>query len=113
MFAVLFLLLVGRLGPIPADIIALGICAAVNAVANRRVTFYRGGGVSGRAGGRRQFLVGLALAAVPIALTVTTLGALGAAGQTSPGVELAALMGVFASVAAARFEVMRRWVFGP
>ncbi len=117
MFAVLFLLLVGRLGPIPADIIALGICAAVNAVANRRVTFYRGGGVSGRASGRagsrRQFLVGLALAAVLIALTVTTLGALGAAGQTSPGVELAALMGVFASVAAARFEVMRRWVFGP
>src|SRR6516165_1694175 len=35
MFAVLFLLLAGPLGPIPADIIALGICAAVNVMANR------------------------------------------------------------------------------
>jgi putative flippase GtrA len=113
MFAVLFLLMVGPLGPIPADIIALGICAAVNVMANRRVTFSGGGSASGRAGRRRQFLVGLALAAVPIALTVTTLVALGVAGQTSPGAELAALMVVFASVAVARFEVMRRWVCGP
>jgi putative flippase GtrA len=113
MFAVLFLWLVGPIGPIPADVVALGICAAVNVVANRRLTFYRPGGAGNRANGRRQFLVGLALAGVPIALTVTTLVALGVASETSPGVELAALMVVSASVAVARFEVMRRWVFGP
>ena len=113
MFAVLFLLLAGPLGPIPADIIALGICAAVNVMANRRVTFYGRGRVGGRAGGRRGFLLGLALAAVPIALTVTTVVALGVAGETSPGAELAALMVVNASVAVARFGIMRRWVFGP
>jgi putative flippase GtrA len=117
MFAALFLLLVGPLGPIPADIIALAICAAVNVMANRRVTFYGRGRVGGRvgvrAGARRQFLLGLALAAVPIALTVTTVVALGVAGETSPGAELAALMVVNGAVAVARFEVMRRWVFGP
>jgi len=113
MFAVLFLLLAGPLGPIPADIIALGICAAVNVMANRRVTFYGRGRVGGRAGGRRGFLLGLALAAVPLALSITTLVALGVAGEPSPGAELAALMVVNAAVGVARFEVMRRWVFGP
>jgi putative flippase GtrA len=117
MFAVLFLLLVGPLGPIPADIIALAISAAVNVMANHRVTFYGhgrvGSRVGSRAGARRQFLLGLALAAIPIALTVTTLVALGVAGETSPGADLAALMVVNAVVAVARFEVMRRWVFGP
>jgi len=113
MFAVLLLLLAGPLGPIPADIIALGICAAVNVMANRRVTFYGRGRVGGRAGGRRGFLLGLALAAVPLALSITTLVALGVAGEPSPGAELAALMVVNAAVGVARFEVMRRWVFGP
>ena len=113
MFAVLFLLLAGPLGPIPADIIALGICAAVNVMATRRVTFYGRGRVGGRAGGRRGFLLGLALAAVPLALSITTLVALGVAGEPSPGAELAALMVVNAAVGVARFEVMRRWVFGP
>jgi hypothetical protein len=45
-------------------------------------------------------------------LTVTTLVALGVTGETSAGVELAALMVVNASVAVVRFEVMRGWVFG-
>ena len=106
-FAVLFLLLAGPLGPIVADVIALGVCAAANAVANHRITFSH----RGRAGGRRQFRAGLAVAAVPVALTVATLLVLGGVGVTAPGIDLAALLAISGVVGVARFELMRRWVF--
>ena len=39
LFALLFALLAGPLGPGVADIVALGVCAVANTAANRRLTF--------------------------------------------------------------------------
>ncbi|HSS08397.1 MAG TPA: bifunctional glycosyltransferase family 2/GtrA family protein [Acidimicrobiales bacterium] len=108
-FAVLFILLAGPLGPIAANVVALGLAGAVNVIANRRITFAR----RGRPGRRRQYGAGLLVAAVPLGFTVATLVALGVAGVTSLSVDLAALMAVNAVATLARFELLRRWVFRP
>jgi len=107
MFAVLFVLLAGPLGPVGADVVALTICAATNIAANRRVTFAH----RGRAGRRRHYLAGLAVAAVPLALTVATLAALGMAGVTSVMFDLVALTVANAIATGVRFGLLRRWVF--
>jgi putative flippase GtrA len=39
LFAVLFALLRGPLGPLGADVVALGVCSVANTAANRRLTF--------------------------------------------------------------------------
>jgi putative flippase GtrA len=109
LFAVLFVLLSGPLGAIAADVVALAICAAANIAANRRVTFAQ----RGRAGRRRHYLSGLAVAAVPLGLTVATLVALGAAGVTSIAADLVALTIANALATALRFVLLRRWVFAP
>jgi putative flippase GtrA len=107
MFAVLFVLLAGPLGPVGADVVALTVCAATNIAANRRVTFAH----RGRAGRRRHYLAGLAVAAVPLALTVATLAALGMAGVTSVMFDLVALTVANAIATGVRFGLLRRWVF--
>lgn len=106
-FAVLFLVLAGPLGPVPADVVALSLCAAANVAANRRVTFDH----RGRAGRRRHYSAGLAVAALPLVLTAGVLVALGWAGVTSILVELLAVTAVNALATIARFVLMRRWVF--
>jgi putative flippase GtrA len=106
-FAVLFIVLAGPMGPIAAAVLGLAFCAPINVAANRRVTF----GQRGRAGRRRHYVVGLAVAAVPIALNVATLLALGAVGVTSLAADLVALTVVNALAALARFAFLRHWVF--
>jgi len=107
MFAVLFVLLAGPLGPVGADVVALTVCAATNIAANRRVTFAH----RGRAGRRRHYLAGLAVAAVPLAVTVATLVLLGMAGVTSVMFDLVALTVANAIATGVRFVLLRRWVF--
>jgi putative flippase GtrA len=107
MFAALFVLLAGALGPLGADVIALAVCAAANVAANRRVTF----ALRGRPGRRRHYLGGLAVAVVPLAMTVGTLLLLGIAGITSVMFDLVALTVANAVAAGVRFVLLRRWVF--
>jgi putative flippase GtrA len=109
MFGVLFALLGGPIGPIAADIVALGACGIANVAANRRVTFAQWG----RAGRRRHYRAGLAVAALPLALSIATLVVLGWAGIGSTAAELAALTAINAAAAAGRFVLLRRWVFRP
>ena len=107
MFMVLFVLLAGPLGSIPADVIALGLTGAANLTANRRITFAQ----RGRAGRRRHYMTGLAVAALPLVFTLTTLLALDGAGISSRALQLAALTAVNGLATVARFVLLRRWVF--
>jgi putative flippase GtrA len=108
-FAVLFVLLAGPLGPVAADTTAWAACGVANLAANRRVTFAE----RGRAGRRRHLRRGLAVAASPLLLSVGVLVALGALGVTGTAADLAVLTVVNAAAAAARFVLLRRWVFRP
>ena len=107
LFALLFVVLAGPIGPVAADVVALAACAALNVVANRRVTFSR----RGRRGRRSEYSAGMAVAAIPVVLTIVALAGLGAAGVTSVVAELAVLTAVNAAVAAGRFALLRHWVF--
>jgi putative flippase GtrA len=106
-FAALFALLAGPLGPIGADIVALGVCAVANTAANRRLTF----ALRGPGDRSRHYGAGLAVTLMPLALTLATLGLLGAAGVTALGPMLLALTVVNAVATAARFVLLRYWVF--
>ncbi len=78
-FALLFALLYGPLGPVGADLLALGLCALGNLAANRRLTFSGGG----REGRRHYYSVGLFLALLPMASTLLALAGTSAAGISS------------------------------
>jgi len=108
-FAALFALLYEPLGAPLADVVALGLCAVANTAANRRLTF----ALRGRAGRVRHYTAGLALAALPLALTLGTLLVLDAAGVTELGTTILALSVANATATAARFVLMRSWVFRP
>jgi putative flippase GtrA len=108
-FAALFALLYEPLGPYLADVVTLSICALANTAANRRLTF----ALRGRAGRVRHYAAGLALAALPLVLTLTTLVALEAAGITTLGPTIVALTVANAMATAVRFVLMRTWVFDP
>ena len=110
-FAVLFLLLAGPLGPIAADVIALGACSAANLAANRRITFGQRRIRRGLADRQRTFAKALAVAASPLALNVAALVGLGRAGVNGMTADLVALTAVNAAVALGRFGLLRRWVF--
>ncbi|MEA2828849.1 MAG: hypothetical protein QOG43_3288 [Actinomycetota bacterium] len=107
-FALLFLVLARPLGPVAADVVALGTCALGNLAANRRVTFAR----RGRPGRTRHYRAGLAVAALPLCLTVSTLLLLTANGVASLAVQLVAVTLVNAVATAGRFLLLRHWVFG-
>jgi putative flippase GtrA len=107
-FALLFAFLAGPLGALLADVVALALCSVANTAANRRLTF----ALRGRAGRARHFAAGLALAALPIGLTLSTLLALAGLGVSAVAVQLAALTVANAAATCARFAWLRRWVFG-
>jgi putative flippase GtrA len=107
LFAVLFALLADPLGAIPADVVALGLCAVVNLAANRRITF----AVRGRVGRVRQYAAGLALAVLPLGLTELALVGLRAGGIRALPVELLVLTAVNGAATAGRFLLLRHWVF--
>jgi putative flippase GtrA len=107
LFAVVFVLLSAPLGPVPAAVAAFLLCAPLNVAINRRVTFSK----RGSAGRARHYTAGLAVAAAPLVLDIAVLVALGGAGVTSVAVQLLAVTVVNAVATAARFVVLRQWVF--
>jgi putative flippase GtrA len=106
-FAVLFVALSGPIGWFGADILALIVCSFANTAANRRLTF----SLRGRTGRARHYGAGLVVAALPLVLTLLTLGVLTAAGSTSLFAALGSLTAVNGVAAVARFLVLRSWVF--
>jgi putative flippase GtrA len=106
-FGALFLVLAGPLGAVAANIVALAVCTVANTAANRRLTF----SLRGRAGRARHQLAGLALAALPLALTLAALAVAGSAGVRSVGAQLAILTGAYLVAALGRFFLLRHWVF--
>jgi putative flippase GtrA len=109
LFAVLFSLLVRPFGPFVADVVALGVCTVANTAANRRLTF----ATRGRSGRTRHYFAGLALAALPLVLTLATLAVLEALGVTSLAAQLVALTLANLVASASRFTLLRSWVFRP
>ncbi len=108
-FATLFALLDGPLGPLGADVLALLVCALANTAANRRLTF----ALRGRAGRVRHYAGGTALGLLPLGLTLGALAVLAALGVTSLGVTLVVLTAANLLATAARFLLLRNWVFAP
>jgi putative flippase GtrA len=108
-FAVLFALLDGPLGPVAADVLALLVCAFANTAANRRLTF----ALRGRAGRVRHYAAGTALGLLPLGLTLAALGLLSVAGAPSLTVTLVTLTAANLLATAARFLLLRNWVFRP
>jgi putative flippase GtrA len=106
-FAVVFLRLAAPVGPMAAAFVAFLVCAPLNVALNRRVTFSK----RGSAGRARHYTAGLAAAAAPLALDLVVLAVLGRAGVSSVAVELVAVTIANAMATAARFVVLRRWVF--
>ena len=109
LFAMLFLGLAGPVGmnPVAADVVALGLATAANTAANRRVTFAR----RGAAGRRRHYRAALVVALLPLLLTMAALVAAGWAGVNTIGGDLVLLTVVNGVAAAARFLLLRHWVF--
>jgi putative flippase GtrA len=108
-FAALFALLDGPIGPVGADVIALLVCAFANTAANRRLTF----ALRGRAGRVRHYLAGTALSLLPLALTLAALAMLAALGLSSLVVTLLILTAANLLATVARFLLLRNWVFKP
>jgi putative flippase GtrA len=108
-FAVLFAVLDGPLGPVGADMVALLVCAFANTAANRRLTF----ALRGRAGRARHYLAGTALGLLPLALTLFALATLATLGVTSLAATLITLTAANLVAAVARFLLLRNWVFRP
>ncbi len=61
----------------------------------------------------RHYLAGLIVASLPLGLTLLALAGLSATGVTSLGAQLVALTIVNAAATAARFVLLRAWVFRP
>jgi putative flippase GtrA len=106
-FAALFVALSGPLGRFGADVVALTLCSLANTAANRRLTF----SLRGRSGRARHYSAGLAIAALPLALTLLALLALSGLGSTSLLTALVVLALVNAAATALRFVLLRHWVF--
>jgi putative flippase GtrA len=107
LFALLFVALAGPMGPIGADAVALAVCVVINTVANRRVTFSR----RGHPARGHEYGAAMAVAAVPVVVTVAALVGLGAAGITSIAADLVVLTVLNALATAGRFVLLRHWVF--
>ena len=93
-----------------ANAMALIVTSVANTAANRRLTF----GVRGGAGLGRDHAAGLAALVLALALTSASVMALHAAVPSpGPGVEIALLTAVNATVTVARFLMLRALVFHP
>jgi putative flippase GtrA len=106
-FALLFVGLVGSLGSVGADVVALGLCTLANTAANRRLTFE----LRGRNRLVRHHASGLAVGLVPLGLNLATLALLTVAGITSLPALVIALTVTNAAAALAKFALLNRWVF--
>ena len=102
-FAFLFALLYGTLGGLGADVIALGLCALGNLIANRRYTF---GEAAPRAAGTTIWS-GLVLALLPLASTLGALVGTSAAGIASLPALIVILTAVNLLSTVVRFYALR------
>jgi putative flippase GtrA len=109
-YAVLFMLMQGSLGAQTANLIALLLTAIGNTAANRRFTF----GIGGRTNVARQHVEGLIVFAIALAITSGSLAVLHTF-VTDPHhlVELVVLVIANLVATAARFVLLRGWVFHP
>ncbi|HEX3610146.1 MAG TPA: glycosyltransferase [Sporichthyaceae bacterium] len=109
-YLALFAALRGPAGGQGANALALLMTAIANTTANRRFTF----GVRGPAGRGRHQLQGLGVFAVGLGLTSASLAGLQIL-DPSPGrgIEIAALLLANLAATAARFGLLRGWVFRP
>ncbi|MCU1690397.1 MAG: glycosyl transferase [Jatrophihabitantaceae bacterium] len=102
---------VGFAATMPAQVAnaaALLLSALLNTAANRRLTF----GVVGRAGAVQHHVQGIAVYGVGLAITAGSLAALGAAHPHPSATEQAVVLIAATAVAtAARFVLLRSWVF--
>lgn len=100
----LFLALHGSMSAVAANVIAVGATALANTWANRRYTF----GYRGNRGRVRHYLGGLAITFGGMALSSLALS------HVSPDVEqLVVLLASWTAITAARFALLRNWVFSP
>lgn len=107
-FGLLFALLAGPLGPVPAVVAAMAACAVANTAANRRLTF----SLRGRAGRRRDLALGALAGVLPLALALGALAALAVAGVSSTPARVAAVTAASACGSLARFVVLRSLALG-
>jgi putative flippase GtrA len=109
-YVVLFMLMQGWAGARAANLIALLLTAIGNTAANRRFTF----GIDGRANATRHHIEGLIVFAIALAITSGALGVLHAVvAQPHHLVELGVLVAANLAATAARFVLLRGWVFHP
>ena len=109
LFSLLFYALAGQIGSVPAGVVAMLICSLANTAANRRVTF----ALRGRIDMVRHHAAALAVNLLPLALTTGTLVALEMVGSVDRGVQLVSVTAANAGATAARFVLLRIWVFRP
>jgi len=109
-YAVLFVLMQGSLGAQAANLIALLLTAIGNTAANRRFTF----GIGGKANVGRHHVEGLIVFGIALAITSGSLALLHTF-VTDPHhlVELVVLVLANLVATAARFVLLRGWVFHP
>ena len=109
LFSLLFYALAGQIGSVPAGVVAMLICSLANTAANRRLTF----ALRGRIDMVRHHAAALAVNLLPLALTTGTLVALEMVGSVDRGVQLVSVTAANAGATAARFVLLRIWVFRP
>ena len=109
-YLLLFMLLHGWLGAQAANLIALLVTAIGNTAANRRFTF----GIADRAGAARHHVEGLIVFGIALAITSGALATLHTV-VPEPGRYVDAIVLVAANLlaTAARFVLLRGWVFHP
>ena len=109
-YLLLFMLLHGAIGAQAANLVALLLTAIANTAANRRFTF----GVAGKANAGRHHVEGLIVFGVALAITSGALAGLHAfVGQPHRLLELSVLVLANLVATAARFVLLRGWVFHP
>lgn len=109
-YVALFVATQGWLGAQAANLVALLVTAIANTAANRRFTF----GIGGSADLARNHIEGLAVFGLALAVTSGSLGALHlVVAQPHHLLELSVLVSANLVATAARFILLRRWVFHP
>jgi putative flippase GtrA len=109
-YAALFVLMQGSLGAQAANLIALLLTAIGNTAANRRFTF----GIGGRTNVGRHHVEGLIVFGIALAITSGSLAVLHTfVADAHHLVELVVLVLANLVATAARFVLLRGWVFHP
>ena len=112
-YLILFIVMRSEIGAQPSNLIALLLTTVANTAANRRITF----GIAGRHKAGQHQLQGLAVFALALAVTSSSLAVLHlAAGPGTPSssssmIEVSTLIIANLLATVLRFVLLRRWVF--